>query len=348
MKPDLYSVEPDGTKTDKWIFEELLGDDPVDDEYAHNIDAPTSLSYRDKLQAYLLDWDEAQHPRDDAGRFAAGVGGAVAGETSAHRQRLISEHVQTVADRLGYNAQHVDVVDIPPREMVVAGRTLHEGGRFDPNTDRIEINARVNTVEAPVQGLIAHEMMHAQDATVSKARLEDHADIRRMMDADKEHGLHEFDRLFGRSGYPKASRIPEIEARWPVAAAMAKTHPNGDSYLGTWSQGTDGKWAFDEQAHRSRAEQMQKDDGFTAYSKLYWAQVKQPFTREYWRAVQETVAEVGAYQDRAPRGPWKEGVPAKSWQAYGRAIKEAYPKAFKSLYPFGLNINAGKEPGGSK
>ena len=54
MKPDLYSVEPDGTKTDKWIFEELLGDDPVDADYAHNIDAPVQATdtYRGLFNLY--------------------------------------------------------------------------------------------------------------------------------------------------------------------------------------------------------------------------------------------------------------------------------------------------------
>jgi hypothetical protein len=333
MKPDLYSVEPDGTKTDQWIFEELLGADPVDEDYVHNLDMPVlrtdlddeTLDLRADPSPILLEWDEAQHPRDDAGRFAEGGGSTPAGEG----HRLITAHVNTVAERLGYDPAHVDVVDIPPRVFAVAGRTLHEGGHYDPSTGRIEINVRTNTTGPAVQGLIAHEMMHAQDDTVSKARLVEHDDMRRMMNEDSS----DYERLFTRAGFPKTDKIPVIEHRWPVASAMAKTHPSGDSYLGTWSQNADGKWAFDEQAYKNRAGDMHRDDGFTAYSKLYWNQVKERYTPEYWRAVSETVAEVGAYQDRAPRGPWKEGVPSKSWQAYGRAIKAQYPHAAKQIAP---------------
>lgn len=38
------------------------------------------LSYREKLAALLLDWDESQHPRDDSGRFAESEGGDGANE----------------------------------------------------------------------------------------------------------------------------------------------------------------------------------------------------------------------------------------------------------------------------
>ena len=36
---------------------------------------PKALSYREKLRVLQLDWDEAQHPRDETGKFAEGGGG---------------------------------------------------------------------------------------------------------------------------------------------------------------------------------------------------------------------------------------------------------------------------------
>ena len=117
---------------------------------------------------------------------------------------------------------------------------------------------------------------------------------------------------------------PEIEKRFPASAAMAKSAPTGDSYLGTWSKGTDGKWAFDEDAYAKdggRLEQMANEDGLTAYSKLYWdawREADDEMMKAVWkrRAIQETLAEVAAYHERAIRGEWKEGVPAKSWQQF--------------------------------
>jgi hypothetical protein len=85
--PDLHSINPDGTKTDTWIFEELLGADDVPDAaYRHIVptEPPTSL-YRDKLKALQLDWDEGEHPRADDGKFTDGSGGEYATSPDAPR-----------------------------------------------------------------------------------------------------------------------------------------------------------------------------------------------------------------------------------------------------------------------
>jgi hypothetical protein len=270
-------------------------------------------------------------PGDGGGTQPMGVPRAASNSTV----ESVTKHVETVATRMGFEASFVDVVDIEPRTFEVAGRQLREGGHFSPDTGRIEINVRTNPSDIPaIQGLIAHEIIHAMEDTANKAVAVEHKEVQTLLRSDER----DYARLFGRSGFPRDRAIPEIEKRWPVSAAMAKTAPHGDSYLGTWSQREDGKWAFDETAHRTRGEQMQKDDGFTAYSRLYWAQTKQSFTSEYWRSLQETVAEVGAYHDRAPRGPWKEGVPSKSWQAYADTLRTVYPVALDKAYPIGTTV----------
>lgn len=55
-KSDLYSLTPDGTRTDEWVLDELLGDDDLDEgEYRHVIPARTELSYRAKLRCLMQD-----------------------------------------------------------------------------------------------------------------------------------------------------------------------------------------------------------------------------------------------------------------------------------------------------
>ena len=261
------------------------------------------------------------------------------------RKAIVTDHAHTVSERMGYDPKQIDVVDKEPSQFTVAGRQLSEGGHYDPSTGRIEVNAR-NIHDNPefTRELVAHEIRHAQDDAVFKAAQKEHGDIQRTMLKGQrvvggpgevfQKADPEYDRLFTKAGFPKTSRIAEIEARWPASAALAKTAPQGDSYLGTWSKGEDGKWAFDEKAYGSmntpgRAEAMEKDDGFTAYSKLYWEALNtekgtagEGLARR--RAEQETLAEVAAYHERAPRGRWAQGVPSKSWQAYGRTVQDAF------------------------
>jgi hypothetical protein len=79
---DFYSVEPDGRKTDQWIFDELLGDDDFEEgEYRHVLGAaepPPTVSVRGRelsrcrdTRAFLL---YANQPRDAQGQFASDGG----------------------------------------------------------------------------------------------------------------------------------------------------------------------------------------------------------------------------------------------------------------------------------
>ena len=255
------------------------------------------------------------------------------------RQEAAQIAVNVVAARQNFDPRRVDVVDKVPREFEVAGRKLNEGGHYNPATGRIQVNARAffDAEDPSVQGLVAHEVMHAQEDTVVKVARAEHDDIRTMWADDRTigHGeMRDAERLFMRNGFPRTSRIPEIEQRWPASAAMAKTAPTGDSYLGTWSQGEDGKWAFDEKAYKDdggRREQMEKDDGITPYSKLYWEayhaapEGSAAKSVALHRAEQETLAEVAAYHDRAPRGRWSGSVPSKAWQDHSLEVQRVYP-----------------------
>jgi len=294
-------------------------------------------------------YDPTYYPSLDARNEAAQAEHAARLAVEAHapvvRQETVQIITNTVSTRQGFDAGRIDVVDIEPRGFTVAGRQLNEGGHYDPGTGRIEVNSR-NLARNPefTQGLVSHEIMHAQHDTVRIVAAKEHDEISKLAsqgqrvfgDGGKvvQDATPEWDRLFGRNGYPRESRMAEIEARWPASAAMARTAPLGDPYLGTWKTAEDGKTVMDDRGLSERGHAMRKDDGFTAYSRLYW-EAYETAMRDgppnaigpaWKRAEEETLAEVAAYHEQAPRGPWKEGVPAKSWQDYALQLRKTYPK----------------------
>lgn len=297
------------------------------------------LDYRARLALLLGDYEG--HPFRGNQWVSAGEGGAEdpQGYGSVNVPSDASESARTVArvayaaaSRMGFDESKIDVIDVPPVKFQVAGRDLTEGGHYSPETGRITINAASSGETQHARGLATHEVMHAQHDTLERVSQDEHEEISRIAHAD-DHS--EFDRLFGKNGYPRASEtvFAEIEARWPASALRAKHAPNGDAYLGTWKQGDDGKWRFDDDEHMNRRTAMRDEDGATAYSKLYWEQEEKQYgSPERKKASfvgraseQETLAEVARYHEMAARGPWKEGVPGKRWQAYAMAIKKAYP-----------------------
>ena len=72
-----------------------------------------------------------------------------------------------------------------------------------------------------------------------------------------------------------------------------------------------------------------QEGSFTEYSKLYWTEYHQAtdeIVKALWkqRAIQETLAEVATYHERAGKD-WDEGVPSKSWQEFGAQVRQVYP-----------------------
>lgn len=63
----LFSEDDDGQPVDEWIFDELLGDDPSDDEYRHDFGKSQELS-----EQFVLDWNKEDHPVDENGKFVEG------------------------------------------------------------------------------------------------------------------------------------------------------------------------------------------------------------------------------------------------------------------------------------
>ena len=317
--------------------------------FGHVLHAPTALSDGRVLIAggRTATGVTAQHPRDDSGKFASGAGGASAGAAAGPRPRAaanstvesVTALAQTISGRMHFDPSRIDVVDIEPRKLEVAGRQLHEGGAMiPPPVASRSMCGRIPSTPG-CEGCW-RTRLHAQHDAVENVQATEHDAIRALMNQntvttpDGVITAPEYARLFMRNGFPRTEMIPEIEARFPASAAMAKGAPKGDSYLGTWSQDADGKWAFDEQAYGvtgGRMEQMQKEVGFTTYSKLCWAayaEATDPLTKALWgqRAVQETLAEVGAYREQAARGSWEEGVPSPSWRRFSAQVRAVYPK----------------------
>ena len=210
------------------------------------------------------------------------VGGEKAAATeerpSAKHIASIASAAKTVSDRMNFDADRIDIVEVEPHTFEVGGRMVLRGAFYDPATGRIEINARTNVPDGPdnlVKELVAHEITHAQQDAVDNVMAQEHEAIR-------ELSREEFDRLFMTNGFPRKEVIAEIEKRFPASAAMAKSAPTGDSYLGTWSKGTDGKWAFDENAYTEdggRMERMANENGLTAYRSCTGTRGARPTTR---------------------------------------------------------------------
>ena len=241
----------------------------------------------------------------DEGGGQQGEGGAGAGEDP--KLRSIANAADTVSSRMAFDSSRITVTAEDPKTMTIAGRTLSMGAFYDPRTGLIEINARTNVGDGPdnlVKGLVAHEITHAQQDTVERVMAQEHEAIKGLTS-------EEFDRLFMRNGFPRASMTPEIEARFPASAAMAKSAPRGDSYLGTWTKSPDQRWAFDEDAYATRDAQMEKEDGFTEYRSCTGRRRPRPPTRR--------IRPSGA--TGLSKKPWPKSGRIKSARCAGRGRK---------------------------
>lgn len=103
MGEALYSEGKDGKKFDRWIWDELLGDDAEDDDYRHDLKPKeTSLTYRARLALLLRDGEfrEEDHPRDESGKFTSS--GSDGEKSSVHGERKHDD--ETVRLRLNQQA----------------------------------------------------------------------------------------------------------------------------------------------------------------------------------------------------------------------------------------------------
>lgn len=247
-----------------------------------------------------------------------------------HRVAQARRSVAATAERFGFDASRINIVDEDPREFEVNGMKLKEAGHFNPMSNMIQINARPLDEfwmdDLARDGVVTHEIMHAQEDTVFKESRSEHDHIKNLWNTPDGN------RLFKNNGYPRdGAAIAELERRFPASAAMAKAFTDG--YLGAWSKGEDGKWKFDDKELSDRFDALEKDDGSTAYSRLYWQQYNKDKAEnpggvgpmvKHRQAMQETLAETARYLETARRGSWKEGVPSKRWMATARVIQDAY------------------------
>ena len=290
--------------------------------------APTGVAmlvqtYRDKLHAIVaLDSVESEHSRDEQGQWTEKDGGDV----NPHVASIVTA-AKTVSERMGFDVSRIDVVEVALHVMEVGGRIVVRSAFYDPENGRIQVNApHTSGSVAAVQGLMAHEITHAQQDALDKVMAQEH-------DAIRDLSPEERNRLFMANGFPRKFQIPEIEQRWPASATMAKAAPGGDSWLGTWSRENDNRWAFDPDAcaeDGGRLEWMAQEGSFTEYSKLYWTEyhnATDEIEKALWkrRAIQETLAEVATYHERSSQGEWDEGVPSKSWQQFEAQVRQIYP-----------------------
>lgn len=277
----------------------------------------------------LAGFDESQ-PRDEHGRWTGGgdsspIGMRVAGDLIGGERRVaaISERAVKVAQQLGFPDSRIVVVDKPPRKFEVSGMQFSEGGHFNPKTGDIEINARSITSGADEQayeGLVAHEIAHAQYDVVFKEMEREHKDLSDMAmnkARDAEYGFY----FSQKSGVIRPGREAALAKKYPASAAFAKTW--GDGYLIV--RGDKATEAWPDVA----TQQMMRDDGVSEYSRAYWGKtssdlVQYPVT-DMPLAVNETLSEIARYDYQSRRGiPWNGTVPSRSWQRFSKDIKDTY------------------------
>lgn len=189
----------------------------------------------------------------------------------------------------------------------VGNLEFQEAGHFDPSNGEIVINARNSYYPrmSLTNGIVAHEISHAMWDEVQKAQQAEHREMDKLVDDP---------RLYKKNGYPRPEAIAELRERFPVSAMIHDTL--GDVYLSD-----DGK---DSEA---KHQQMQDEDGHSAYSRSYWT--KEALSQNYsWpRAIDETLAEVTRYLTHPMS--WHESGDPKSgspWVKLSQDVRTMYAK----------------------
>lgn len=256
-------------------------------------------------QLNLLEFNPDQ-PRDDSGKWTDGGGGTTAGllrDTVA----IVRRRSETIASNMGVPSSIIQVVDKEPREFIVGNQQFKEAGHYDPSTGMIEINARNSYSDrmSITNGIAAHEVSHAIYDAARRAQSLEHEEISNLPS-------EEYNRLYRMSGYARPEMQQEILERWPVSA-MFYRHI-GDSFMETEAeqQGTS--------LYVRRAEQLQKDDGVSEYSKSYWDPKAVNQSGGFERAVNETLAETTRHQV-SPLS-WSGDQPHNTWSSFAADLQK--------------------------
>lgn len=203
----------------------------------------------------------------------------VAPEHQSHKQAEVRGVADQIAREMNFDPALIAVRDRgnSPITFELNGKTLTQGGHYNPQTGRIEVNASYGVD----RGLIAHEIQHAQwDYVNSQAKIEQDAMQTRW---SREQAV-DFagTKYFLKNGKIQAKYRDEFEAQVPHTSLLARAG------LGSKELGI-----------KMDVEGMIRDDGASEYSKEYWVKAKneQGFGKEQANyigelAVNETLSEI--------------------------------------------------------
>jgi hypothetical protein len=287
------------------------------DEFLHEVrvysDVPVRGMTRNVAHAAawvprVAEWDESLHPRDESGKFSGSgsTGGSPSDPFAGNRIFAVKERAEVVAQALAVSPDIINVVDKAPSKFRVGDTTFTEAGHFSPSTGMIELNAQLIALHDTdtIDAMVAHEVSHAVFKG-SLDRLErEHEEIR---DMPKE----EYDHFFQLNGYLREERMDEYAERFPTSALFAQTW--GDSYV---------------ESMRNH-EAMEREDGFTEYSRAYWKPDLLDDSYGLERALNETLAEITRLiaAPRATYGVVKPIPPDSPWMKLAKGLMDLHRRA---------------------
>lgn len=178
----------------------------------------------------------------------------IAPEHQSAKQIQVRGVADEVARSMNFDPALIAVRDRgnSPRTFELNGKKLTEGGHYNPQTGRIEVNANYGVD----RGLIVHEIQHAQWDYVNSQAKEEQAALRTRWSREQ---AADFDgtRYFLKNGKVQAKYRDEFEKQLPHTSVLARAG------LGNHELGI-----------KADIEGMKRDDGVSNYSKEYWTKAE--------------------------------------------------------------------------
>lgn len=249
---------------------------------------PASLGFRE--------FNPCHHPAgsSEGGQFCSdtsptGYVRTYADATAEAWDKGARDEVARVAAALQFPVDRIAVVDQEPKPFEVGGRQWKEAGHYNPTTGQVQINLQgLHRDFAALTMVSAHEIAHAKWEVFYSAL---QRESRQTMNWARTN-----EKAFRMNGDIRPEYASAFKRMFPAHAAIADTWGHG--YMS-----------------QTLGQKMQSDDGFTDYSKAYWAPVSMRtpgFSRKNYlgedfyygpmtKAMNETLAEVAGWQANQKR-----------------------------------------------